>query len=185
MGKILDFVEENLFDILILPLRGEHKDWRIDPRKGVGLGYRKEANPPKNDSEFEWRHLESISSRSRDSSFNFRVVLWRIRLFPTLISKIKWIESELPEKMIVCMTYHIDLLSSSSTLLSSNSWSSLDQTFCSIQVPNISTPHNTIWFEIRLFVVVFSGIDSIWPLFWWDIILIKTFKGSLVSDFGD
>ena len=46
MGKILDFVEENLFDILILPLRGEHKDWRIDPRKRVGLGYRKEANPP-------------------------------------------------------------------------------------------------------------------------------------------
>ena len=31
-----------------------------------------------------------------DCRFKFRVVLCRIRLFPTLISKIKWFGSELP-----------------------------------------------------------------------------------------
>ena len=35
-------------------------------------------------------------SQPRNSSFNFRVVLCRIRLFPTLISIIKWCGSELP-----------------------------------------------------------------------------------------
>ena len=32
------------------------------------------------------------------TSFKFRVVLYRIRLFPTLISKIKWLGSKLPLK---------------------------------------------------------------------------------------
>ena len=33
------------------------------------------------------------------NDLNFRVVLYRIRLFPTLISKIKWLESELALKI--------------------------------------------------------------------------------------
>ena len=41
-------------------------------------------------------NIQSILTRSRNSSFRFRVVLWRIRLFPTLILKIKWFGSELP-----------------------------------------------------------------------------------------
>ena len=41
-------------------------------------------------------NLQSISSWSRNSSFYFRVVVCRIRLFPTSISKIKWLGSELP-----------------------------------------------------------------------------------------
>ena len=45
---------------------------------------------------FKWRHLQSIRSRSSDASFIFSLVLSRIRLFPTLISKIKWYGSELP-----------------------------------------------------------------------------------------
>ena len=32
MGKILDFVERNLFHILKFPFGDEHKDLRIDPR---------------------------------------------------------------------------------------------------------------------------------------------------------
>ena len=46
--------------------------------------YRKEAYPTWNDSEFEWHHFQSTWSRSRNSSFNFSVVVYRIRLFPTL-----------------------------------------------------------------------------------------------------
>ena len=42
------------------------------------------------------RRIQSILSRSRNSSFYFRVVVCRIRLFPTLISKINWLWSELP-----------------------------------------------------------------------------------------
>ena len=41
-------------------------------------------------------NLQSISGRSRNSSFKFRVVVCRIRPFPTLISKTKWLGSELP-----------------------------------------------------------------------------------------
>ena len=41
-------------------------------------------------------NAQSIFSRSRNSSFNFRVVLCRFRLFPTLISKIIWLGSGLP-----------------------------------------------------------------------------------------
>ena len=41
-------------------------------------------------------NLQSTLSRSGNLSFNFRFVVCRIRLFPTLISKIKWLESELP-----------------------------------------------------------------------------------------
>ena len=40
--------------------------------------------------------LQSILSQSRNSEFNFKVVVCRIRLFPTLISKINWLGSELP-----------------------------------------------------------------------------------------
>ena len=47
-------------------------------------------------SDIERRHLKSIWSRSRIPSFNFSVVVCRIRLFPTLISKIKWLGSGLP-----------------------------------------------------------------------------------------
>ena len=43
-------------------------------------------------------NLQSILSRSRNSSFNFSVVICRIRLFPTLCSKIKWLGSGLPLK---------------------------------------------------------------------------------------
>ena len=39
---------------------------------------------------------KSSLSRTRNSSFDFRVVLCRIRLFPKLISKIKWLGSGLP-----------------------------------------------------------------------------------------
>ena len=45
--------------------------------------------------------FQSIWSRSRNSSFNFRVVLCRIRLFPTLISIIQWLWSELPLKYLI------------------------------------------------------------------------------------
>ena len=37
-----------------------------------------------------------IPDRLKMTSFKFRVVLCRIRLFPTLISKMKWVRSELP-----------------------------------------------------------------------------------------
>ena len=40
--------------------------------------------------------LQPIFSRSRNSPFNIRVVVCRIRLFPTLVSKIKRLGSELP-----------------------------------------------------------------------------------------
>ena len=50
---------------------------------------RKESDPTKND--FEWRPLQSILSRSRNWSFSSRVVVCRIRLFPTLILKINWL----------------------------------------------------------------------------------------------
>ena len=43
-------------------------------------------------------NLQSILSRSRNSSLNFRVVLCRFRLFPTLVSTIKWLGSGLPLK---------------------------------------------------------------------------------------
>jgi len=41
----------------------------------------------------------STSNRLKMTSFKFRVVICRIRLFPTLISKIKWLGYELPLKM--------------------------------------------------------------------------------------
>ena len=44
-------------------------------------------------------NLQPIFSRSRNSPFSFRVVVCRIRLFPTLISRIKWLGSELPLKI--------------------------------------------------------------------------------------
>ena len=45
---------------------------------------------------FKWRHRQSIRSRSSNPSFIFSLIVGRIRLFPTLISKIKWYGSELP-----------------------------------------------------------------------------------------
>ena len=44
----------------------------------------------------------STKKRLNMASFKFRVVLRRIRLFPTLISKIKWLGSELPLKLNNC-----------------------------------------------------------------------------------
>ena len=41
-------------------------------------------------------NLQLILSRSRNSLFNFRVIVCRIRPFPALVSKIKWFWSELP-----------------------------------------------------------------------------------------
>ena len=49
-------------------------------------------------SDIERRHLKSIWSRSRIPSFNFSVVVCRIRLLPTFISKIKWLGPRLPLK---------------------------------------------------------------------------------------
>ena len=43
-------------------------------------------------------NLQSILILSRYSSFKFIVVVCRIRLFPTLISKIKWLRPGLPLK---------------------------------------------------------------------------------------
>ena len=43
-----------------------------------------------------------------DCRFNFRVVLYRIRLFPTLISKIKWLWSELPLSIIRSLKNNYD-----------------------------------------------------------------------------
>ena len=44
-------------------------------------------------SDIERLWIRMTLSRSRNSSFNFRVVISRIRLFPTLISNIKWLGS--------------------------------------------------------------------------------------------
>ena len=50
-------------------------------------------------------NLHSIMSRFRNSSFNFREVLCRIRLFPTIISKMDWVwttlKCYLPDILIV------------------------------------------------------------------------------------
>ena len=54
----------------------------------------KESDPTYNDSEIEWSISRSTPIEWRNSKF--RVFLCRIRLFPTLISKIKWIWSVLP-----------------------------------------------------------------------------------------
>ena len=49
-------------------------------------------------SEIEWWISRSKQNQWNITSFNSRVVLCRIRLFPTSISKIKWLESELSLK---------------------------------------------------------------------------------------
>ena len=51
-------------------------------------------------------NLQSISSRSKNSSFNLRVVVCRILLFPTFISKIIWLGSELPLRIYGYMNDH-------------------------------------------------------------------------------
>ena len=49
------------------------------------------------DIERLWNRISwPTQNRLKMLSFNFRVVLCRIRLFPTLISKIKWLGSGLP-----------------------------------------------------------------------------------------
>ena len=49
------------------------------------------------DIERLWNWISRLTqNRLKIMSFKFRVVLCRIRLFPTLISKIKWYGSELP-----------------------------------------------------------------------------------------
>ena len=58
---------------------------------------RKKSDPTYNDSGIEWwisRWISPIRLKWRYSKS--RAVLCRIRLFPTLISKIKWILSQLP-----------------------------------------------------------------------------------------
>jgi len=57
---------------------------------------RKESDPTYEDSEMEWWISRLIQNRLKMTSLKFRVVLCRIRLFPTLISKIKSLWSELP-----------------------------------------------------------------------------------------
>ena len=57
---------------------------------------RKDAHPTYNDSEFKW--LQSILVRYINSSLNFSVVVCLIRFFPSLISEINWLGSELPLK---------------------------------------------------------------------------------------
>ena len=59
---------------------------------------RKEADPTYNDS-------ESILNQSRNLSFNFRIVVYRIRLFPTSNSKIKPLGYELPLTINVISTH--------------------------------------------------------------------------------
>ena len=45
-------------------------------------------------------NFQSVLSRSRNLSFNFRIVACRIRLLPTIISKTKWLGSELPLRAV-------------------------------------------------------------------------------------
>ena len=56
---------------------------------------RKESDPTYSDAEIERWISRLTSNRSKMTSFKFRVVLCRIRLFPTVISKLKWHGSEL------------------------------------------------------------------------------------------
>ena len=53
-------------------------------------------------------NFQLILSQSRNFSFNFRVVVCRIRPFPTLISKIKWLWSELPLSIIRSLKNNYD-----------------------------------------------------------------------------
>ena len=55
---------------------------------------------------FEWSHVQSVLIRSWNSSFNFRLIVSRIRLFPTLVSKIKWSGSELPLNFLSKLTMY-------------------------------------------------------------------------------
>ena len=73
-------------------------------------------------------------SRLRNSSFNFRVVLCRIRPFPTLISKIKWHGSELPLKWNISPMEMIQMYILDSIW---KLWSRSDSKSC---------PNNWIWF---------------------------------------
>jgi len=64
----------------------------------------KSRNPTYSDSEMERRISRSAQNRLKMASFYFRVVLCRIRIFPTLILMIKWLWSGLPLKWVV--QYH-------------------------------------------------------------------------------
>ena len=53
-------------------------------------------------------NFSSDSNWQKIKSFKFRVVQCRIRLFPALISKIKWLSSELPLIKIVLVMIRVD-----------------------------------------------------------------------------
>jgi len=57
---------------------------------------RKESDPAYNAIDIEWWNSRSTPNRLKMTLFKFWVVLCRIRLFPTFISKIKWLGSGLP-----------------------------------------------------------------------------------------
>ena len=57
---------------------------------------REESDTTRNDFEIEWWISKSIQNRLKITTFKFGVVLYRIRLFPTLISNIEWVWSEQP-----------------------------------------------------------------------------------------
>ena len=123
----------------------------------------------------EWENslvlLNEISLTFGNFHLKMRTSIWEL-----ILNRIEKRYSQIYKVALVFMTYIVDILSSSSTLLSSRFIFSLDQTFCSVQVPEIRTPHNTVWAEVRLFIIIFSGINCIWPAFWWDIILKQKMK---------
>ena len=57
-------------------------------------------DPTCNDCEIQWRNFRSTQNWLEMNSSEFWLVLCRIRLFPTLISKIRWLESGLPLKLL-------------------------------------------------------------------------------------
>ena len=100
--------------------------------------FRKETDPRKNDSEFEFQF---ILSRSKNSEFDFRVVECRIRLFPTLISKINWLESEVPLNELPIKFLFFDCVNLSkpvSRAIFSNKFRDLNPCFQNVQVEPLS-----------------------------------------------
>ena len=81
------------------------------------------------------------------TSFKFRVVLNRIRLFPTLISKIKWLRSELPlnEKSVKSWIPR-----------SGNSWFNFKVGLCRIRVfPTLISKIKWFWSQLPLTFWIF------------------------------
>ena len=54
-------------------------------------------------------NVEFLDRLKIDCRFNFRVVPCRIRLFPTLISKLKWVEPGLPLKFRIPLSFRVGL----------------------------------------------------------------------------